>query len=64
MIAPIPCPKCGADLQDCGEITAVGWAQPSHDPEGKARVDLILDCEACAAQFNAFVALTDFQVVE
>ena len=60
-LSPFPvCPKCGADLRSHGELTLVDWVAPSSDPEGKARLDLILDCEACAAKFNAFVALEDF----
>ena len=61
---PIPCPKCGADLHDCGEVTHVDWVNACDYPQGKARMDLVLDCEVCGAQFNAFVALDAFQEIE
>lgn len=60
----IPCPKCKADLYENSELTLVDWVYPSHDPEGKARADLILECAECGAQFNAFVPLDEFQEIE
>ena len=58
-----PCPKCGADLYHSGEVTCVDWVKPSADPEGKARADLILECD-CGATLNAFVPAEDFQLLE
>ena len=63
--SPYPaCAKCGADLNHSGELTLVHWVDPASDPEGKARLDLILDCEACGTQFNTYVALEAFVAVD
>ena len=59
-----PCPKCGADLGLHGEVTCTDWVPAAADPEGQARADLILECEECGSQFNAFVALEDFHQIE
>lgn len=60
----IPCPKCKVDLPDHAELTLTDWVSPSADPEGKARLDLVLECEACGLQLNAFVPLDAFEVIE
>lgn len=54
------CPTCTADLASNGEIVIVGTVLAAHDPEGKARFDLILECGLCNARFNAFVPVNDF----
>jgi len=59
----VPCPKCQADLIELAELTLADWVAPDQDPEGKARADLILECEACGTQFNAFVPLDAFQEI-
>jgi len=60
----IPCPRCGRDLFYTGALDHVGWVLASHDPDGKVRLDLVLSCDTCAVQLNAFVAFEDFQVIE
>ena len=60
----IPCPNCGEDLQDLGELTLVGWVDRSQDPNEETKLDLILECEGCLKQFNAFVPLNDFYIIE
>lgn len=59
----ICCPKCGEDLCESGEMSLVGWVLASRDHEGKARADLVLDCE-CGAQLNVFVPFEDFHLIE
>lgn len=60
MVAPIPCPKCGNDLHCNSAVELQGLVNPSADPEGKARADLILSCDDCNFGWNAFVPLEDF----
>lgn len=60
----VPCPKCKTDLTESAELTLTDWVEPGADPEGKARLDLILECEACGLLLNAFVALDRFEVIE
>lgn len=57
------CPGCGCDLSQHAEITLVDWA-PTHRPQTSWSADLILACEECGAQFNAFVQLTAFAPIE
>jgi hypothetical protein len=66
MTAPIvaACPRCGVELEFHGEVTLIGFVRADSDPEGKVRADLMLDCDACEARFNAFVALSDFEPIE
>lgn len=59
-LVSIPCPKCGVDLEQHADLTHVAWVNKGADPEGMARLDLILECEGCRTQFNAFVPLADF----
>lgn len=63
-MAAIPCRSCGADLYMHGEVTCIDWVHPSLDPEGKARADLILECDQCGIKLNAFVPFKDFQLIE
>jgi len=61
----IPCPNCRADLRHTGDVRLFGWVSAKHDDtEGKDRADLILQCEECKAEFNAFVPLDAFMLVE
>lgn len=55
------CPRCGAHLDT---LTLTDWVQPEHDPEGKARADLILECDECGYTLNAFVPFDAFEPVE
>lgn len=65
MAVEIPCPACGCDLPDhVSDPALTDWVMPSRDPEGLARLDLILECEECGARLNAFVPLRDFQLLE
>lgn len=63
-LVSIPCSKCGAELEQHGDLTHVGWVNEGADPEGEARLDLILECEACSTRFNAFVSLADFMEID
>lgn len=60
---PIPCPHCGEDISAKDHLTHVGWVPAERDPEGKARVDLILNCGWCDTDFNFFAPLGDFEQV-
>lgn len=59
-----PCPRCGVDLVHHGAIHLMGFVAAEDDPEGKARADLILSCDACETDLNAFVPVNDFLPVE
>jgi len=63
-MAAIECPSCKADLYVSGELTLVDWVHPDMDPEGKARADLLLECEECGTRLNTFVPFEDFLVIE
>lgn len=54
------CPTCGEDLGDADPMLGPG-VPAQQDPEGKARIELILTCYSCEAEFFAFVAVSDFQ---
>lgn len=68
MSAPInpqwpPCPNCGEDLRDADlelghGVTAAG------DPEGKARLELVVSCWHCESVFWALVPVCELQEVE
>lgn len=60
----IPCQKCGDDLYFNGTLTCVAWVHPQNDPEGKARADLILECDECGTRLNAFVPFDAFTPIE
>lgn len=56
-INPWPaCPTCGHDLADADAALGPGVAA-ARDPEGKARVELLLTCYQCESEFCAFVAV-------
>ncbi len=59
----VPCRRCGVDLHHHGEVTAVGLVSAIDDPDRKDRFDLVLTCDCCGQQFNAFVPVDDFQVI-
>lgn len=54
-----PCPCCGAALEDFGEVDLVGAVSALDDPEGRARLDLIVRCCECEHEFNAFVPVDE-----
>lgn len=58
------CPNCGCDIAAHGDITLIGWAPPIPQAEPTHSADLILECEQCEAQFNAFVPLGNFVLIE
>ena len=54
--APLACPTCESDLEN-GEVylnTVV------RDPEGKARLEIVLECPECGTGWYVFVAAADF----
>jgi len=57
--APLACPACESDLAD-GEAYLNTIVPAERDPEGKARVDIVLECPECGAGWYAFVAVEDF----
>lgn len=61
MSAELLCPSCAAAWPDCAEVSLGHGVAASHDPEGRARIELVVRCDDCEAEFYAFVALDALQ---
>ena len=57
-----PCPNCGENLNDADALLGQGVAA-SNDPEGKARIELLLTCYSCESEFFVFIAVSDLTEV-
>lgn len=57
-----PCPACGGELAFAG-IDINNTIAADHDPEGEARLDIIITCPHCDAELNAFVAVSSLLVI-
>lgn len=57
---PVRCPHCNADLDLSSNVSNYGLVPAESDPEGKARLDLILECDECGRGWNVFVPVEDF----
>ncbi len=53
------CPVCKSDLS-AAEIRHHGW---TTSIPGTCNADLIIECDACGAAFNAFISATAFEQV-
>lgn len=66
MTAPVttwpPCPACGHNLADA-EATLGPGVGAAHDPNGEAKVELLLTCFECEREFCAFVPVADLHDV-
>lgn len=58
------CPVCASDLNQVGSIELQGWADPIEGIQAAHCADLCLTCHECGHQFNAFVPLSDFQLLK
>jgi hypothetical protein len=54
-----PCPGCGCALEDEGEVDLIGAVSALDDPEGRARLDLLVRCGECEHEFNVFVPVDE-----
>ena len=54
-----PCPQCGGALEDEGEAQLIGAVSALDDPDGRARLDLLIRCGDCEHEFNVFVAVDE-----
>ena len=57
--APLTCTKCESDLAG-GDAYLNAVVPAERDPEGKARLEIVLECSECGAGWYAFVAADDF----
>lgn len=53
-----PCPRCGCDLHTADADVSVGVGA-ANDPEGIARVEFLLSCWECEAEFYVFVPVSE-----
>lgn len=53
-----PCPCCGSDLRSA-DIDLGEGVSATSDPEGIARIELLLSCFECEAEFHAFVPVSE-----
>jgi hypothetical protein len=56
---PCACLSCGEDLEQVGEISIQGSTTKERDPEGKARMDIFIQCTACDRSMYAFIPMDE-----
>lgn len=57
-----PCPECGQDLTDADIVT--GPSVPAdRDPDGQAKLEIVVCCYHCESEFYAFVPVCELQKV-
>jgi hypothetical protein len=54
------CPDCGNGWNCVGTVAISGTVECEHDVDGRARICIVLQCEDCEKQHEAWLSLTLF----
>jgi hypothetical protein len=54
------CPDCGNSWNSVGTVAISGTVEAEHDPDGRARIGIVLQCDECEKQHEAWLSFSDF----